>query len=432
MKTDRQQIGRWALAGLIGLSCLLPLLFVPLPASHTFASFMLYLSAITGYVGLTLLLWLQVLGIRNIVARFFNDFAPVLKLHSWLGKYGLLLVFLHPIFIVLSYGESWLYPFLLNVGTQFENRVTLGRIAFYILLIIWLSSFILRSRIAYRPWKYIHYLTYLLLPFAILHVPDVGSTYIQHISAKLFVYATALLTVVTLLYRLYSWLNLDRIKFSVGNNQMIAPNIYQLTLLPVTGSLFPKLGQYIFLKLGYISEDHPFSAVQVQKDGTLTVIYKVYRSFTKELMKLEAGDTVWVNGPYGSFTSELEMNETEPTVFIAGGIGITPFLAHLLRSTNREQWLFYTNTSLEAAIYLPDLRRRLGTRVIGLFQHLDDGAEFGERAFVEPATFSRHLTKPTRYRYFVCGPPDMVNRTKQSLVSLGVAQSAIYEEAFSF
>jgi predicted ferric reductase len=105
----------------------------------------------------------------------FQDLAPVLKIHKWLGKYGLIAIFLHPILITISYGESWLYSFIPQLSTVAERHIMLGQIPFWLLLIVWLTSAIVRDRIAFRPWRYIHWLAYICVTFALLHVPDLGS-----------------------------------------------------------------------------------------------------------------------------------------------------------------------------------------------------------------------------------------------------------------
>jgi len=427
-----ESFGRLKVMIMIALTCLVPLLFVAPPSSPTMSNITLYVSALTGYAGMAMLVWMYVLGTRSLVKHRFGDIAGILKMHGWLGKYGTLAIFAHPIFVMLSYGETLLYVVAPQVGTQFENHVTLGRLALYFLLVIWLTSAIVRGKIADRPWKYIHYLSYLILPFAILHVPDVGSTFMTSLAAKGFVLFTVLAFLVSTLFRLYALAGLDRLEYQVRSNVEINPGIFQLTLAPTRGAISPAYGQFVFIRLGLISEDHAFSVVYTDpSDGTLVLTYKRYRMFTREMSKLRAGATVTIDGPYGKFTSELA-SAKRPIVFVAGGIGITPFVSHLFSDTDTDRWLFYTAPSPENAAYLPELRRRLGGRVIGLFQNLPPDSDFGEKAWVSMETFSRHLDDPIRYDYYLCGPPDMLKAAERSIRSIGVSPSAIHKEEFAF
>lgn len=417
--------------GLIALTSLVPLLFVRFPAYPTYQSVTLYVSAIAGYAGVVMLTWLYLLATRNLTKRVFRDQAALLKIHNWIGKYGTALIFIHPIFVVMSYGESLLYTVVPQIGTQFDNRVTLGRFALYALIIIYVSSALLRDKIAYRPWKYIHYLAYMMLPFAILHIPDVGSTFITSVAAKGFVVLVGLTFFTSSLFRLYAMLNLDRLEYVVQSNVQIAPNTYQLTLMPQSRFITPAHGQFVFIKLGLISEDHPFSVVYAREsDGMLVLAYKHYQMFTGEMKKLQPGSWVTIDGPYGTFTQE--MRDPAPTVFVAGGIGITPFVQHLLNDADQEKWLFYSNPAPENAAYMEPIRESLGSRAIGLYRTLPANTPHSEQAYMEPQTFQRYLPDPTAYRYFLCGPPDMVKTATTSLRSLGVPPEAIHTESFSF
>lgn len=140
-------------------------------------SLVLYLSSVLGFLGIIMLVWQLALGTRSISGLFTVNFASKLKVHKNLGIYGTLLIFLHPLLITIGYGESWLYSFLLHFDTGYEKAVTYGRLAFYLLIIIWISSALLRGKIKFRPWKYIHYLSYPILILSILHIPSIGKSF---------------------------------------------------------------------------------------------------------------------------------------------------------------------------------------------------------------------------------------------------------------
>ena len=330
-------------------------LLVRYPVATTFKSFALYLSAIAGYAGIVVMLWSYILGAKSVAGLVFKDLAPVLSVHKWLGKYGTLAIFLHPVLVIYSYGESWLYALLPQVGTQFERHVTLGRISLMLVLVIWLTSAVLRSRIAFRPWRYIHLLVYVSLPFAFLHVPDVGSQYMSLTSVKLYLYGLAVVYGVFSLLKLRGMLNLDKVRYRVVTQKQIVsddPSISLIQLRPVdhAQSLKPACGQYVYLKDGFISEEHPFSVLDCdEQTGDITIAYRTFGRFTRELATRTSGDAVYLGGPYGEFTKEIT-EDTAPAVFIAGGIGVTPMVRHLMNGNQREQWLFYANRTHQSAM----------------------------------------------------------------------------------
>jgi predicted ferric reductase len=423
------------LYSLLLMTSVLGVAVVPLPANPTVASLSLYISATLGYVGIGLLLWMYILGTRGVASTIFNDYAKLAKIHGWLGKYGVLLIFLHPIFICLSYGESLLYIFLPQIGTQFEDSVTLGKISLYVLVVVWLTSAIIRGKIAYRPWKYLHYLAYIALPFALIHIPNIGSSFMGHFAPKVFFYSTVILLLAFTLLRLRIFLNFDKVMYTVKEHYELNRGVYVLQLLPKNTALRTKLGQYVYLKLGYISEDHPFSVLHNDSTtGTLTVAYRAYGRFTQELAKVRRGAEIFIGGPYGSFTQQIDTRPDRPIVFIAGGIGVTPFVQRLIdQSSSREQWLFYANKTPQSGVFIPYLKRALGERFIPAYSQvpLTIGGDAVPK-YISVDVLHRHLHDLSRYDYYLCGPLQMTAALVGELTSSGVDPQVIYSEEFSF
>lgn len=419
---------------LLTLTCVPVLGIVPFPAHPDIKTLSLYVSALAGYIGIMLLLWFYGLGTRGVIKPFTKDFAPIISLHKTLGKYATVLIFLHPLFVTISYGESWLYSFLPNVSSGFEMHVTYGRIAFTALLIVWVTSALLRSNMGYRPWKYLHLLAYLSLSFALLHIPDTGSSYTAHILPRAYFVMVALGFAVFSLLRLRSALNLNKFTYEIISNTTIADRTFVLRLRPTSrGHLTAHLGQYLYLKTGWFSEEHPFSILRIDdKTGELYVAYKTYGMFTRELSRLSTGTQVFVNGAFGRFTRKLDQSPDMPRVFITGGIGITPFLDRIL-STHTDQWLFYATRTETTAAFLEPLTHHLGERCVSI---LDNAAtvhsERPLQADLLHQTFAAHLLEPSRYQYFLCGPAPMMDAARASLIALGVNEQQIHSEAFDY
>ncbi len=421
---------RTLLTGLIFLSVLPAALLVPLPAHTTDKSVALFGSQVAGYVGLLMLLWMYILGARSVFGLWFRDLAPVLKIHKLLGKYGSIAVLIHPLLVAYYYGESVLYSVVPHLGTNFERHVTLGRIAFLLMVVIWVTSVLVRKKLGHRPWKYIHYLAYISLPFALLHIPDVGSGFMSSTALRAYYFVVLMTLVVFSLLRLRGWIDSDKSEYRIEKHGELSEDTYLLELVPSGAtSLQPRVGQYVYLKVGGFSEDHPFSVLGYDKTtGRLRLGYRVFGRFTKFLQTQNAGTQVRVSGPYGHFLHEIKPDQ--PFVCIAGGIGITPFVTPLM---NREDgWLFYANRSRATATLADQLKNQLGSRYVGVFSRETSPEPGDETGYVDASLLSRHLPEPDSFQYFICGPEAMVESARQALKELGVSRRQIFTESFEF
>lgn len=428
---------RRLLVGFIIVSAVPAVLLVRYPSLVNAKTITLYLSAIVGYLGIVSLLWSYILGAKSVMGTVFRDLAPVISIHKWLGKYGTLAVFIHPLLVMYSYGENLLYLIVPQLGSEFNEHVTLGRIAFLVCVFIWITSAIIRDRMSFRYWRYLHMLGYIALPFAFLHVPDVGSHFMNSTAIKLYLYVIIITFFVFALLRLRGFLNVSASRYRVASQQRLVdddPEIYAVELMPDEEWLVSNPGQYIYLKFDSIlSEAHPFSVLDYSREtGRITVAYRTFGRFTKQMSALQPGEAVLLTGPYGEFTSEMAEDPHEPTVFIAGGIGVTPMIQHLTSEPGRDHWLFYANRTKESAMIVPGLRKLMGDRLVTIFSrepHMDKGDEQGH---FSADILQKHLADPLKYRYYICGSDAMMQSTVAELRSLGISASRIHAEAFSW
>lgn len=415
----------------------LPLLFtVPFPESWSgdnTKAIAGYFGSVLGYVGVILLLWMYILGTRTVSGLYFKDLPRITKLHTKIGKYGMLLVFLHPLLTTYYYGEKLLiYAILPNLGTEFEKHVTIGRLAFFVLAFSWIMSALLRGKIKYRPWKYLHYLTYLVLPLVFLHVPEVGSHFDTRLVQFYWYYAVVIFLVITAL-RLAYFFGFGRYVFTITNHKKINDLVVMIELTPKQRIIPIKKGQYVYLAQKTFGESHPFSVLRYDDTtGVLTVAFKIFGKFTEKLAHYQVGDQVLVDGPHGVFTSQL--GPKEKAVFVAGGIGITPFVQHLLEDEMGNHRLFFANQSKESAAFHTGLKSRLGDRHVDIFANDQGETSLNvEKGYISSEILSKYLGDAiSSYRYFICGPKPMMQAAKSSLLALGVPEKKIHLEEFGF
>jgi len=423
------------LIGLIFLT-ILPLPLIAHPSRLMFtdvASFMLYSSSVLGYLGIVLLLWMYVLGTKSVIGLYFRDMASVMKVHKWLGTYGTLFIFAHPLAAALAYGQNViLYSILPNLSTNFDIYVTWGRFALYALIIIWVTSAIARGAIGYRPWKYIHYVAYVALPLSLLHIPTIGVAFESERPAKLYFFVAVLVWVVFSLLRFRHLFMLGKLSYTVVSQQAATPEIMYLVMMPNQPARISHFkGQFIYLQMNLLGEGHPFSLLQQDKTtGQLTVAYKKNGRFTNKLSRQPSGMTLYVDGPYGVFTEELRDHPSDPVVYIAGGIGITPFVDHILTDSAHEQWLFYANRTRALSAFSSTLASKLGDHYVPILS-MEDSAPT-EHGYIRAELLTKYLNDPQRFHYFICGPPKMMELTVQTLINLDVPASHIHTEEFSY
>ncbi len=89
-------------------------------------------------------------------------------------------------------------------------------------------------------------------------------------------------------------------------------------------------GQFAFVSFDDKEGAHPFTIASADHgDQTITFQIKALGDYTNGLAaRLQAGQAVRVEGPYGRFDI-TRGNPCEKQIWIAGGIGVTPFLAWL-------------------------------------------------------------------------------------------------------
>lgn len=414
----------------------MPFGMIRLPADYSWHSIIMYLSKISGYVGIAMLLWMYILGTRT-VARFFNaDISSLLKIHNLLGKYGVLIIFLHPILLTIMYGESWLYSFIPDISTEYAKHVFLGQIAFYALIIVWVTSAVLKSKMKYRPWKYIHFVAYLALPFSLLHIPETGSEYSSNLVTRLYFLFIVVGFVVFSLIRLRSLLNIDKVNYKITEHIKVNESVYIIKLKPSSESrILINKGQYVYLKNTFFSEDHPFSVLSFNKDsGVIIIAYKVYGYFTKKLSAANVGTDLLISGPFGDFTENININNLKPVVYIAGGIGVTPFYDRVINENDqREQWLFYLNSNPESAILVNNMQKAIGSKLVNIYSSVNgvsiDRSMRG-KLFVD--NFNSNITNPSMYDYYLCGPDALMDIIYDELIGAGVNQTSIFRESFNF
>ncbi|OYW42135.1 hypothetical protein B7Z28_01755 [Candidatus Saccharibacteria bacterium 32-45-3] len=306
-------------------------------------------------------------------------------------------------------------------------------ISFLVIFVTWFVSVMLRKQLSFRLWKYLHYFSYISLPFALLHIPNLGSQYARSEFVQLYFLIIVGMFIMFSLIRILALFDFGRRPYRIVANDVLSDEDRLLVIRPINTALRVNHGQFVYIKIGRISEDHPFSIAHIDDEsGEITIAYRLKGLFTRLLSRSKAGTILSIAGPYGSFMQNLTRKNTTPVVYIAGGIGIAPFVQKIISEDNvRQQIIFCVNRTRASAVFVPLLKRRLGLRCISLLTR-EPATDTDLSGHFSNDILRTYVTSPENYTYYVCGPEPFEASVKNVLHSAGVQKEVIYTERFNW
>lgn len=389
------------------------------------------IGSVTGFIGIMLCFWTTVLGVRVVNRLFSEDLLWFNRIHQLIGIYGGAFVLVHPLLEAYAYGESLLFLALPSFETEFATHISFGRIAFISFFIIWITSAVVRGKIKYRPWLYIHYLSYAVVIFAVLHIREIGTVLASHEWLRGLLTTLLPLSVIMLAARMLYACGFFQYRYRVTVVQKNAQTIL-FGVTPIGKRLVPSAGQFCYMQLKRCGEAHPFSVMDYdEKTGMLTFGVKAFGSFSTAVSGLCEGQEIFLDGPYGVFCAEGRNPSAK--ILIAGGIGVTPLFHLVQKHATDDTYMVHCNRTRAEAMGREVLRAKLGDRYLDVCsdeQVPEQGMVCGRltsdviRAHV-PAEILR--TAPI----FFCGNPGFYAATRAMLIEIGVPAEHIYFEAFS-
>lgn len=362
------------------------------------------------------------LGERQINRLFTNDLQWVNKIHKFMGKYGFLVILLHPILMNLSYS---LNPLSLDLEGQFNLGVFFGKTALTILGVIWFISAILRNKLPWRWWKRIHLFAYLIFPILLLHSLKVGTDLAEPGFIRFWVGLLGLIYILAVAIRLLDWSGFMKTRYKLVSTSTVAKDVTRFRLIPLETPIKPKRGQFAYFQAKKFGEAHPFTISHYdKKTGEISFSIKSVGPYSSRLSSLEIGKTVFIDGPYGIFTREIEA-KTKPVVLIAGGIGITPFLRPL--AAHKADYLYYGARTNEDIAY-PNI---ITNSKVKFYKALSEPQANEKPAFISVGLIDKHLNNLSDYDFYICGPPIMMDKIIDDLKYRKVPKHQIHFEKFS-
>ncbi|MFC5995633.1 FAD-binding oxidoreductase [Pseudonocardia hispaniensis] len=200
-------------------------------------------------------------------------------------------------------------------------------------------------------------------------------------------------------------------------------------------------GQYMDFTVPGTNETRSFSMANTpNRDGHFEFVIKIYPDglFSEYLAnRVQVGDRIDVEGPFGTFT--LRESRTSNLIFVGGGAGMAPILG-LLRSmaergVERKATFYYGARGMRDLCFEKELRaleeRLPGFRYVPALSEPSDGdAWVGEVGLITEVV-KRGEAGLEGMDAYVCGPPPMVEAAIPVLTSLGVREQNIFYDKFT-
>jgi ferredoxin-NADP reductase len=229
------------------------------------------------------------------------------------------------------------------------------------------------------------------------------------------------------------------------SKEEVVGDILIVRLAPAQGFGF-RAGQWCFLNLpdrGLQDERglrRHLSLASSPGDPEMVFATKLSGSaFKQTLARLEPGAEITLEEPRGSLA--LPEDPAEPLAFLAGGIGITPFRAMLRHAaqaaTGHKITLFYSNRTPEETVFLEDLealgRAHANLQIVATMTRMHQSSRpwDGPTGRLTGELIRERLPQWKTARYFLAGPPPMVDAMAGTLEELGVPGDRVRAEKFS-
>jgi len=179
-------------------------------------------------------------------------------------------------------------------------------------------------------------------------------------------------------------------------------------------------------KPGWENEKRPFTFTCLPEDDFLEFTIKTYPSHngvTNQLLQIKPGDEFIIHDVWGAISYQGE------GLFIAGGAGITPFISifRYLKKKNivGKNRLIFANKTRADIIHAKEFTDILGNAFINIIS--DEEVKGYGHGFISAEFIKKFILNPTQ-KFYVCGPPPMMDAIQKQLTSLGVGDSAVVVE----
>lgn len=183
-------------------------------------------------------------------------------------------------------------------------------------------------------------------------------------------------------------------------------------------------------KEGWRDEKRPFTFTGLNEDEFLQFTIKIYPDHdgvTEQLGKLEVGDSLILDEPWGTIEYKGE------GVFLAGGAGVTPFIAILRDLDDKDEIgdnkLIFSNLTEKDIILKDEFEDMLGDNFINAITDEEPTGDYEFLdGFIDKEFLKKHIDDFDQ-PFYVCGPMPFNEAMMKYLKELGADPEAlVFEE----
>ncbi|MDD5749590.1 MAG: ferric reductase-like transmembrane domain-containing protein [Patescibacteria group bacterium] len=363
------------------------------------------------------------------------------RVHRLSGQWSLIFLLLHPVFLVASYSVFSRSGFGAQLLVFFKNFDDLGLAflgLFLFLVVIASSIYIVRKKLPYEAWYFVHLLVYLAVFSSFWHQVRLGGDFLA--SKVFYSYWIGLYVLVFsshLFFRFFRpFILFKKHQFKV---EKIFRENHNTVSVYISGRNLENFkiqaGQFMilrFLDKKNWWQAHPFSLSKLPDGHSLRFTIKKIGDFTSRIDQIVPGTPIIIEGPYGIFTDLF--SDSRSILLIAGGIGITPIrsLMEEMLKKGKDIKLLYANRSSQDIVFKDELEQLAQAKGAQIIHILSEQADFaGEKGHVDEEKIKRLVPDIDRREVYLCGPPAMIDSVKKLLKSLPNPPSKIHYEKFS-
>jgi len=357
--------------------------------------------------------------------------------HAWGGPMVIILTVVHALAAVLA----WAYAGSINLMAAAKDVVgipglTSALAAIVLLILVGIASLrVVRQRLSYEWWHFVHLLTYLAVALGFAHQlagPDLaGRRWLQVAWSLLYTYAFALVLRWRLLQPLFQlWRHRLRVEqvwqesADVISVLMSGHHLDELRAEP--GQFF----RWRFLTGKTWRSAYPFSLSAPPAGDRLRITVKARGDGTRRIFTIPVGTLVFAEGPYGALTRRRRRRPR--VLLIAGGVGITPMRAlfEVIDLPGEDVTLVYRASREQDLVLkheLDEISERSGARVVYLVGPSTDTAND-----MSAHALNRIVGNLSDHDVYLCASPRLAARVRGSLMDRGFPRHQLHEERFSF
>jgi predicted ferric reductase len=358
--------------------------------------------------------------------------------HRRTGVACLLLVLAHAVLITVGYAVAD----DISIPAELERLITgypgvITAIAGLVILaaVVVSSVVIVRRRLRYETWYFVHLYAYLAIALAFSHQLATGTAFVGRPVARAYWAALYVATLAAVVGCRLVWPVARSLRHRLRVARVVeeAPGVVSVEIGGVAlDRLRARTGQFFtwrFLTRDRWWEAHPFSLSAAPGPDRLRITVKGVGDYTARLRALRPGTRVIAEGPFGGFTTAARRRRR--VALIAGGVGITPIRALLedMPGGPGDIAVVYRALKPEDVILRAELDALAARRGVELHYVVGDHHDGG---LLSPEHLQALVPDIAARDVYVCGPPAMTAATRAALDRSGVPRRHVVTERFAF